>query len=92
VTVKARPARSMEYVRNRLRNVAEGRKLIRTRDYLVLVLLLSLAACSTGPEMPTGPIKFQCYDQATGQWEDCPEILDEDMKCHEEAPDVKEQA
>jgi hypothetical protein len=51
---------------------------------LVLFLALFVSSCVSGPEMPTGPIKFQCYDQATGQWEDCPEILDEDMKCHEE--------
>jgi hypothetical protein len=50
---------------------------------LGLFLALFVSSCVSGPEMPTGPIKFQCYDQATGKWEDCPEILDEDMKCHE---------
>jgi hypothetical protein len=50
---------------------------------LGLFLALFLSSCASGPEMPTGPIKFQCYDQATGKWEDCPEILDDEMKCHE---------
>jgi hypothetical protein len=57
---------------------------------LGLFMALFLSSCASGPYNPlSGPsqelIKFQCYDQATGKWEDCPEILDEDMKCHEEA-------
>jgi hypothetical protein len=51
---------------------------------LGLFLALFLSSCASGPYNPlSGPsqelIKFQCYDQATGKWEDCPEILDEDM-------------
>jgi hypothetical protein len=66
---------------------------------LGLFLALFVSGCASGPYNPlSGPsreqIKFQCYDQATGKWEDCPEILDEDMKCHEPEPnqDTKEQA
>lgn len=57
---------------------------------LCTVAMLSGCAATINPLDPLHtPVKFQCYDEATGLWTDCPTEMEPGMDCHEQEP-VKE--